>query len=315
MKTLNLVYPEKSDIKYRIDKFPDGQQNIVIEPTPEKLSLDKLSEFFNNIPSKKDDILIKSRLNNWLDLELITCAVASLRELGVEEIHLYTPYIMGARSDRKFEEGGNNYLRDVICPVINSLNFKTVTCIDPHSDVLEACIKGFRKESNLDLVKWVFMNHPQNTKPVEDFILVSPDAGASKKIYKLAEQIGYKGDIITCSKDRDKDGKLTKTVVPNIFDYLMENKDFIIIDDICDGGATFINIAKEILDEQENNPQFAGRRKELNSKIYLIVTHGIFSKSFGELSQYFDNIYCTNSYKDIKGEASPQYVKQLNVFL
>lgn len=303
MKTLNLVYPEKSDIKYRIDKFPDGQQNIVIEPTPEKLSLDKLSEFFNNIPSKKDDILIKSRLNNWLDLELITCAVASLRELGVEEIHLYTPYIMGARSDRKFEEGGNNYLRDVICPVINSLNFKTVTCIDPHSDVLEACIKGFRKESNLDLVKWVFMNHPQNTKPVEDFILVSPDAGASKKIYKLAEQIGYKGDIITCSKDRDIDGKLTTVNVPIAFDAFTSKKaDFIIIDDICDGGATFINIAKNL-------------KNRVKGKIYLIVTHGIFSKSFGELSQYFDNIYCTNSYKDIKGEASPQYVKQLNVFL
>lgn len=146
MKTLNLVYPEKSDIKYKISKFPDGQQNIVIH---------KIGIF--NIPNiilKGEDIQIKSRLNNWLDLELITCAVASLRELGVEEIHLYTPYIMGARSDRKFEEGGNNYLRDVLCPIINSLNFKTVTCIDPHSDVLEACIKGFRKESNLELVKF-----------------------------------------------------------------------------------------------------------------------------------------------------------------
>ena len=321
MKTLNLVYPEKSDIKYRIDKFPDGQQNIVIEPTPEKLSLDKLSEFFNNIPSKKDDILIKSRLNNWLDLELITCAVASLRELGVEEIHLYTPYIMGARSDRKFEEGGNNYLRDVICPVINSLNFKTVTCIDPHSDVLEACIKGFRKESNLSLVNFAIdsiypksYDCPQRYRkegiasyiPLDvndSFILVSPDAGASKKIYKLAEQIGYKGDVITCSKDRDIDGKLTMVNVPIAFDAFTSKKaDFIIIDDICDGEATFINIAKNL-------------KNRVKGKIYLIVTHGIFSKSFGELSQYFDNIYCTNSYKDIKGEASPQYVKQLNVFL
>jgi ribose-phosphate pyrophosphokinase len=311
MKTLNLVYPEKSDIKYRIDKFPDGQQNIVIEPTPEKLSLDKLSEFFNNIPSKKDDILIKSRLNNWLDLELITCAVASLRELGVEEIHLYTPYIMGARSDRKFEEGGNNYLRDVICPVINSLNFKTVTCIDPHSDVLEACIKGFRKESNLDLVKWVFMNHPQNTKPVEDFILVSPDAGASKKIYKLAEQIGYKGDIITCSKDRDIDGKLTMVNVPIAFDAFTSKKaDFIIIDDICDGGATFINIAKNL-------------KNRVKGKIYLIVTHSIFSKGFEELSRYFDGIYCTNSYSDVEKQFKPfkeingyskDFVKQLDIF-
>ena len=137
----------------------------------------------------------------------------------------------------------------------------------------------------------------------DSFILVSPDAGASKKIYKLAEQIGYKGDVITCSKDRDIDGKLTMVNVPIAFDAFTSKKaDFIIIDDICDGGATFINIAKNL-------------KNRVKGKIYLIVTHGIFSKSFGELSQYFDNIYCTNSYKDIKGEASPQYVKQLNVFL
>lgn len=114
MKTLNLVNPDASRINYKKLSFPDGQQNIIITS------------------SISESVQIKSRLNNWLDLELITCAVASLRELGVEEIHLYTPYIMGARSDRKFEEGGNNYLKDVICPIINLLNFKSVTCIDPH---------------------------------------------------------------------------------------------------------------------------------------------------------------------------------------
>ena len=31
MKTLNLAYPERSDIKYTIQKFPDGQQNVIIE--------------------------------------------------------------------------------------------------------------------------------------------------------------------------------------------------------------------------------------------------------------------------------------------
>lgn len=155
MKILNLTDLDKSDIKYKIQKFPDGQQNVVI--------LQNLNEILGYIVKDENDrhpfsIQIKSRLNNWLDLELIVCTVASLRELGVEEIHLYTPYIMGARSDRKFEEGGNNYLKDVICPIINSLNFKTVTCIDPHSDVLEACIKGFRKESNEMLVRFSLLN-------------------------------------------------------------------------------------------------------------------------------------------------------------
>ena len=57
------------------------------------------------------------------------------------------------------------------------------------------------------------------------FILISPDAGANKKIFKVAEQIDYEGDIITCSKHRDVDGKLTKTFVPE----LPINKDVIII--------------------------------------------------------------------------------------
>ncbi len=30
MKTLNLAYPEQSDIKFKIDKFPDGQQQVTI---------------------------------------------------------------------------------------------------------------------------------------------------------------------------------------------------------------------------------------------------------------------------------------------
>lgn len=303
MKTLNLVDLDKSDIKYKKITFPDGQQNVVLQDISNHIWI------HNNV---RTSIEIKSRLNNWLDLELITCAVASLRELGAEEIHLYTPYIVGARSDRKFEEGGNNYLKDVICPIINSLNFKTVTCIDPHSDVLEACIKGFRKESNKWLFDWLDVEHKSGRNTFHPFngIWVSPDAGASKKIYKLAEQSGYKGDIITCSKDRDENGKLTKCVVPIKDTGPLCKKDYLIIDDICDGGATFINIAKEL-------------KKAYNcNKIYLIITHGIFSKGFKELNKYFDDIYCTNSYKDLevnntfidKNNNIKEFVKQLNVF-
>lgn len=305
MRTLNLVDLDKSDIKYLHQKFPDGQQNIVI-PIATKL--------FNGVIQP---IQIKSRLNNWLDLELITCAVACLRELGIEEIHLYVPYIIGARSDRKFEEGGNNYVKHVIAPAINNLKFRSVTCIDPHSDVLEACINRFRKESNINLIKFS-LNNIYNLICGEtaylkqnNFILVSPDAGASKKIYKLAEQIGYKGDIITCSKDRDDNGNLTKTVVPITGHQhnMLHNgpyKDFIIIDDICDGGATFINIVKEI-------KKYFHESGKTKSKIYLIVTHGIFSKGFGELQQYFDGIYTTNSYKQLNPDTQ-DFVKQLNIF-
>lgn len=302
MKTLNLVDLEKSDIKYKISKFPDGQQNIVI--------IDELYE---------EGITIKSRLNNFMDLELIICAKKALQCSGYfGNIHLYTPYFLGSRSDRHFGGCTNNYLKDVICPIINSLNFESVTVLDPHSDVLEACLNNFKKISNLELVKFAF-NSIYNIVSGEtaylkqdNCILVSPDAGASKKVYKLAEQIGYKGDIITCSKSRDEQGQLSKVHVPISYtgSITSTKKDYIIIDDICDGGATFINIAKQI------------KNASSDFKIYLIVTHGIFSKGFIELYQYFDGIYCTNSYKDKSGYEFTtekfiqidKLVKQLNVF-
>jgi phosphoribosylpyrophosphate synthetase len=56
----------------------------------------------------------------------------ALRNLGVRKINLYVPYFLGARSDRKFTEGGINYLKDVICPIINSQKFKSVTILDAH---------------------------------------------------------------------------------------------------------------------------------------------------------------------------------------
>lgn len=308
MITLNLAYPDRSDIKYNISKFPDGQKQITI--------LDEnLGGNFYDLRTNRYPIIIKSRLNNFQDLELIICSVASLRELGVKEIHFYTPYFLGSRSDRKFEEGSNNYLKDVICPIINSMNFSSVTVLDPHSDVLEACLNGFKKESNYRLIEYALRQLKgdwQERSNNAGFILVSPDAGASKKIYKIADQIGYKGDIITCSKDRDADGKLTKCVVPlsNVGKGFME-KDYVIIDDICDGGATFINIAREIK---------GGYWGDFKGKLYLIVTHGIFSKGILAFKDYFDGIYCTNSYGAIQTETSTEdkwvstHVKQLDVF-
>lgn len=93
-KILNLTQPEKSDIKYKISKFPDGQQQIVIENktsfvSPPKFVGDKERRLDIEISVLRPKIEIKSRLNNFQDLELIICATKSLRNLGVKEIHLF----------------------------------------------------------------------------------------------------------------------------------------------------------------------------------------------------------------------------------
>lgn len=301
-ETLNLVNPKDSlSCKYEISKFPDGQQSLKVT-TP----------VYN---MNNEHVTIKSRFNSFQDLELIVCATQALRGIGVKEISLYIPYCLGGRSDRKFSEGGINYIKDVIAPIINSQNYTKVQIMDPHSDVLEACINNFEKVSTNKLIDFVLRDYFHNIKGVvkidySKLLLVSPDAGALKKIYGVAEYMGYKGDIIVASKYRNiETGKIEKTIVPlDIPNNDFLDKDIFIVDDICDGGRTFIELAKEI----KSNKRFVG-------KIYLIVTHGIFSQGFTSIGDQIDGIYCTNSIYDIphagtKSNLEPIYLKQLNVF-
>ena len=300
-ETLNLINPnDPLSCKYEISKFPDGQQSIKI--------VEHNYCTFYSLSEQKHPITIYSRMNSFKDVELIICATQALRDIGVKRIKLYVPYFIGGRSDRKFSSGGVNYIKQVIAPIINSQGYEAVGVMDPHSDVIEACINNFRKISTEKLITSFIKDYFIQVKGLEKsdyskFVLMSPDAGAMKKIYDLASSIRYEGDIITCSKHRDVDGKLTKTIVPlNIPLNDVMDKDIIIVDDICDGGGTFINIAKVIKEEK----RFVG-------KIYLIVTHGIFSRGFDELSKYFDRIYTTNSINDIT-ESPNNFIKQINIF-
>jgi ribose-phosphate pyrophosphokinase len=282
MVTLDLTSLENSNIKYKISKFPDGQQSITLD---KPLITQRLSM-----------VLIKSRLNSFKDLELIITANQCLREFGIEDVNLYTPYFLGGRSDRKFGEGQTNYLKNVICPIINSQKFNKVVVMDPHSDVLEACLDNFVKIGNFELVEFALDNI--NDKNIT---LVSPDAGAYKKIFDVATKFSIE-NIITATKVRDmKTGNILHTDVPGIDQH--NDVKYVIVDDICDGGRTFIEIAKTIHNVRPT------------AKIYLVVTHGIFSAGFKSLFEYFEGIYCTNSIDDIDETSfAGEKVKQLNIF-
>jgi ribose-phosphate pyrophosphokinase len=271
IQKLNLVDLENSDIKYKISKFPDGQQSI------------KLDMIDADLPNKIT-VSIISRFNSFLDLELIIAANQALREFSyVENVKLNVPYFLGARSDRKFEAGTSNYLKTVICPIINAQKFSRVTVLDPHSDVLEACLDNYHKHNNHRLVKDALTAIDNKNNAQERICLVSPDAGAYKKIFDVAKEFGI-NRIITANKVRDiKTGNIIRTEVPTLDQH--EDLKYVIIDDICDGGRTFVELAKAM---KESRP---------TAKIYLIVTHGIFSAGFDTLNQYFEGIYTTNSVK------------------
>lgn len=260
-RTLNLANKTISDIQYEEIFYSDSQYMMHIE----KANFDKNSE-----------ILIKSRMS-WEDIQKIVMATKVLRKFGVKNISLYVPYFLGARSDRAFFSISVNYLRDIISPIINSLNFEEVIVLDPHSNVLEACINNFRNDTE---TYYTFIQKAMKSCTKLP-VLIAPDEGASKKVYNLAKMFDVK--YITCSKKRDvRTGRITEIIVPKID----KGEELLVVDDICDGGATFIELAKEL---DETSP----------ANLRLAVTHGIFSKGIGVVEKYYNAIYTTNSVKNL----------------
>lgn len=267
MRILDLANPSESDIKFTISSFPDGQQTIDITSPMRSIQY--------------TDVWICSHMNSFRDLELIIAANQILRnDAEASSVSLYVPYFLGARSDRKFREGGVHYLKQVICPVINSQKFDAVRVLDPHSDVLEACLDNFKKINNFGLVEFALRDIGATNDRI---ILVSPDGGALKKIYDVAEHFKIT-NIVTAMKHRDiETGKITHTSVPLDDSRYYDGMKFVIVDDICDGGRTFIELAKAI------------RVKVPDAEIHLVVTHGIFSAGYDALSEQFKQVYTTNS--------------------
>lgn len=291
--TLDLVNPHRSTIQYKISQFPDGQQFLELRENTKAVN-HLNSDWGNGYQLKTDPtayVTIYSRFRSFLDLEIIIQAVNILKRVGAHDIRLHIPYFLGARSDRRFEYYGIHYIKDVVAPIINSLGLTNVSVLDPHSDVVEACVDNLHKISNLPYIKNALKSIDNRNEARENLALVSPDAGAYKKIFDVANEFSIP-NIINATKVRDiKTGKIKETQIqlpPNFIDD--EDKNLLIVDDLCDGGRTFIELAKAI------------RSEGFTGKLYLYVSHGVFSKGFDELREHFDHIFTTDSYNSIEAD-------------
>uniref|UniRef100_UPI004049ED96 ribose-phosphate diphosphokinase n=1 Tax=Flavobacterium sp. TaxID=239 RepID=UPI004049ED96 len=228
------------------------------------------------------NITITHRLNSFNDLGLLCLAVDALQRMGCKLENLIIPYFPSARQDRAMIKGEPLSVK-VYADIINNLNFQKVMVFDAHSEVTPAVLNHCE----------VITNHKFIEKVVNEIggeqILISPDGGALKKIYKVSEYLGGVA-VVECSKSRDvKSGKLTgfKVYVDDL-----EGKDCLIVDDICDGGGTFIGLANEL-------------KSKNAGKLYLAVSHGIFSKGFENL-KVFEKIFTTNSFKNLENDCLVQ---------
>lgn len=227
--------------------------------------------------NKNRDVTVTHRIQSFNDFGLLLLAIDALQRTGVKTIDVFIPYFPAARQDRVMVKGESLSVR-VYAGILNALNLNSVTVYDPHSEVAPALLNNCRVISNHSFIKEVIQDIN------EDIILISPDGGALKKIYKLTSALGGI-DVIECSKSRDvTTGQISDFIV---YAEDLEGKPCLIVDDICDGGGTFMGLAKEL-------------KIKNAGKLYLAVSHGIFSKGLTELNKCFDKTYSTDSFKSIE---------------
>ena len=221
---------------------------------------------------------ITTRIRSFNDLGFLLLANDALRRVEVQKIHLFLPYFPAARQDR-VAVAGEPLTVKIYADLINQCKFETVTILDPHSDVTPTLVNRVKVINNHRFVAACLAK-------VTDYQLVSPDSGALKKVFQLARFLGKK-TVIECSKQREvATGNLTAFTV---YADDLAGQTCVLVDDICDGGGTFLGLAAEL-------------KKKGAGDLILIVTHGIFSKGFEALGQYFSKIYATNSFADFDND-------------
>lgn len=300
------AYHRGIHISFGVIDFPDGQRNLTClgsgHRTPEDFEC--LKGYIKELKRdhKLDICRIEFKPESFRDFELLIAAVSTLRGTGFDRLELFMPYVLGARSDRQFTLNSTNYIKNVIAPLINALNFESVIVFEPHSDVIESTINNVVQLFGMEDIL------PDSTTPFrslalladiepETSLFIAPDAGALKRVYKqVAElELSDSNRLLCASKLRDVvtgDIIRTELTIPDTIVF-SELEHIVILDDICDGGWTFIQLAKVInerMDSYFNEREFLKR-----PKLVLYVAHGIFSKGIDALFNYFDIILTTDS--------------------
>lgn len=265
-------------IKYKIDgitthvrrwKFPDGCVGVDINigskyPDFDEHKVQVSCVFGEEGYSINDDLMA---------LALVVDAIR--RQKPRTNLSLNLPYVPYGRQDRVCSPGEAFSLK-VLGNMINGMGFTHVCVTDPHSGVTAACIDNIFVTSQFEVFRGIRQSF------LETYI-VAPDQGATKKCEEFAKLVSAAG-VITCSKERELSTGKIKGL--KILDEVPVDADLLVLDDICDGGRTFIELASALMSE-DVNPIY---------RLDLAVTHGLFTKGSGVVTSVYDKVFTTNTY-------------------
>lgn len=255
--------------------FPAGEAHVKVINDHDD---DTLIEVARVDGASGDDLMLVAM---WAD------ACLQRRTMAV----LILPYLPGARQDRGIPFGAGVYAE-----VIRNLPINQIITFDPHSEVMPAELfwTAIKIIDHAPIVRQhVIGRADRDDKPQRYVGIICPDEGARERTERVAKAVHL--PVYYARKKRNPD---TGALSGFECDPLPDEGRLLIVDDICDGGGTFLGLAAA-----------TGLPPE---RLDLYVSHGVFSNgAIPKLFGAFGEIYTTDSYSS-KGPLSANWAAFLH---
>jgi ribose-phosphate pyrophosphokinase len=205
---------------------------------------------------------------------LLSCLIEMevLRYGKYANLYLNLPYLPYGRADRVFEKGNPDSLM-LFLDWLRDKHFDAVYIQDPHNPKI---LKIYNKGINFNITEQHDLAYGIIKNKHIDYV-VAPDKGAVEKASKLCNKMEV--PLLTANKTRDiSTGRITSIEFNSL---PKPGSTVYIVDDILDGGGTFIPLAEKL--------------KTLDCKVILYVTHLIAAKGLEIFKHCIDEIYFINN--------------------
>lgn len=287
--TLNFHDLSKSDIKFKLNRFPDGEVQIT------ELEVEKLAEDMNFImPIRNAEELF------------IFVQMMELIHTSILRTNIIVPYLMGARNDRSMAPGRSINLFNVLWVISNSLfPLDNLTFITMHNEEVVSAWFGEAKEwmggeFNPENPRIKFIMPYPNFKTNENEMVIFPDKGAEKRFKHLVD-----GPYLVAEKVRDINQDQSRILTyellnPKNYD-LKKIKKISVLDDLVDGGNTF-KLLSSALHKELTDSEFS---------LELYLTHFIQEESLLSLTEYYDIIYVCDTFRPVPDHINIHKLKEI----
>lgn len=277
---IKLTYKDGTDYVLNFGTYPDGTSYFKYEEA--KLRFGEVVIVTMNKPTANE-------MYNLYSFLYAKEAHGKYLNASSSELKFFFPMFPGGRQDKKIVKDGVDFLVTLshsISTIMKVISGSSkVYTVDPHSVATTA--NNMRIINPINVIE-ALGDKIERLRDDDYDVVIAPDSGAKDRAELIANALDV--PLLLLQKHRD----ISTGMILRYSGFDIGRTKGLVVDDICDGGATFNMLALS------GNPP-----ADLN----LFVTFGIFSKGLEELSKHYNKIYTT----DLSGYSIPDGVITIEV--